>query len=228
MNRKILLVDDDTTLLRFLGDFLRSEKMTVLTATYGQEGLRIAYREQPDLVVLDISMPGMDGWKFITRLRELSDIPIILLTGKSAEEDKLHGFNLGADDYVVKPFSFPELSARIRAVLNRNHPLPPPINFCMFGEHTLDFSRRELRCGDQIIPLTPAEYRLLETLAKNSGSAVSESVLVTAVWGPNPKNDDFNLRNFVWRIRKKIEDDPSEPKYLMTVRSYGYRLNTNN
>lgn len=228
MKPKVLLIDDDATLLEFLKEYLQAENLTALTASNGTEGLRLAYREHPSLVILDVMMPGMDGWEVTARLRELSDIPIILLTGKSSEADKLRGFGLGVDDYVVKPFSFAELLARVNAVLARIRPAGAPRNLCAIGELVLDFDRRELRRGESGIPLTPTEYRLLEVLAQNAGKAVAESTLITAIWGANRQEETVAVRRYIWLLRQKIEEDPSTPRYLLTVRGYGYRLESGN
>lgn len=224
MTAKLLLVDDDTTLLRFLSEFLRPT-FQVLTASSGQEALRLAYKEHPNLVVLDVMMPGMDGWEVTIRLRELSDIPIILLTGKTAEADKLRGFNLGVDDYVTKPFSFAELTARIQAVLNRAR-LKEPVQSdrLIFGSFSLDVGRREAFCEGKLLPLTPTEYRLLEALMRAQGRAVSEADLVQAIWPGNKNEETAVLRRFIWLLRKKVEPDPAAPAFIITVRSFGYRL----
>ncbi|NPV76673.1 MAG: response regulator transcription factor [Anaerolineae bacterium] len=224
MKPKVLLIDDDATLLEFLKEYLQTENLAVLTASNGPEGLRLAYREHPNLVILDVMMPGMDGWEVTARLRELSDVPIILLTGKSSEADKLRGFGLGVDDYVVKPFSFAELFARINAVLARIRPASNPRNLCAIGELILDFDRRELRRGENSISLTPTEYRLLEVLAQNAGKAVAESTLVKAIWGANRHEETVAVRRYIWLLRQKLEEDPANPQYLLTVRGYGYRL----
>ncbi len=226
MRYKILLVDDEPTLIKFLGEYLEGQEMDVVTANNGPEALRTAFKEQPDLVVLDIMMPGMDGWEVVTRLRELSEMPIILLTAKNAEADKLRGFRLGVDDYVTKPFSFAELTARIQAVISRTrHPQPTENrNLVLFGEWVLDLDARELRRGGQPISLTPTEYRLLETLARQQGRAVEESALVQEVWGPTFQEDTAALRRYIFLLRQKIEPDPTRPQFILTVRGYGYRL----
>lgn len=226
MRYKILLVDDEPTLIKFLGEYLEGQDMDVVTASNGPEALRTAFKEQPDLVVLDIMMPGMDGWEVVTRLRELSEMPIILLTAKNAEADKLRGFRLGVDDYVTKPFSFAELTARIQAVISRTrHPQPAENrNLVLFGEWVLDLDARELRRGGQPISLTPTEYRLLETLARQQGRAVEESALVQEVWGPTFQEDTAALRRYIFLLRQKIEPDPTRPQFILTVRGYGYRL----
>jgi DNA-binding response OmpR family regulator len=224
MHHKILLVDDDRTFLSFLEEYMMAEKFTVFSAASGAQGLKVAYREQPDLVILDVMMPGMDGWEVIRRLRELSDVPIILLTGKASEEDKLRGFRLGVDDYVVKPFSFAELAARIQAVLSRSRRPAPSRNILPMGEIRLDLDRRELRRGEQNIQLTPTEYRLLEVLARNPGKAVAESELIQAIWNTDQTGETAVIRRYIWLLRQKIEPDPSRPIHILTVRGYGYRL----
>lgn len=224
MNEKILLVDDDPTLIQFVAEFLTNDGMQVFCANGGQEALRYAYKEHPDLVVLDVMMPGMDGWEVTARLREMADIPIILITGKTSESDKLRGFKLGVDDYVTKPFSFAELSARIRAVLTRISRAPLDEQTIPFGKCKLDISRRELRIDGDLVSLTPTEYRLLEVLAQNRGHAVSEAELVQAIWGNNRQEDTSVVRRYIWLLRRKIEDNPSSPAWVITVRGFGYRL----
>jgi len=227
MRYKILLVDDDATLLKFLSEYFENEgEYIVLTAASGAEALRLAYREHPDLVVLDVMMPGMDGWEVTARLRELSDIPIILLTGKGAEADKLRGFRLGVDDYVVKPFSFAELSARIQAILHRvRRTQGVTSDIIPIGELRVDLNKREVRHGEQMIALTPTEFRLLECLAQRAGRAVAESELIQSVWsGAHAEQHTAAVRRYIWLLRQKIEPDPANPKYLLTVRGYGYRL----
>lgn len=227
MPQKILLVDDDPTLLRFLQDYLTEETYTVLSANNGPEGLRVAYREHPDLVLLDVMMPVMDGWEVCARLREMSDVPIILLTAKSSEADKLRGFRLGVDDYVTKPFSFAELTARVNAVLARTHkPQTTERNLITFGSLVLDLDRRELRRGEELISLTPTEYRMLEFIGRNQGRAVSEAELMQEVWGNYRQEDTVAVRRYIWLLRQKIEGDPANPRLILTVRGFGYRLGT--
>ncbi len=222
---KILVVDDDPTLLRFLQDFLREEKYTVIAAANGNEALRLAYREHPDLVVLDVMMPGMDGWEVTARLREMSDVPIILLTAKSSEADKLRGFGLGVDDYLTKPFSFAELNARIQAVLNRARHKPlTERNVLQIGDLEVDLDRREVRREGQPLALTPTEFRLMEVLARNAGKAVAETELVREVWGAYRQENTTTVRRYIFLLRKKVEPQPDEPRYIVTVRGYGYRL----
>jgi DNA-binding response OmpR family regulator len=228
MSSKILVVDDDPTLLRFLQDFLHEEKYEVVAANNGAEALRLAYREHPDLVVLDVMMPGMDGWEVCARLRDLSDLPIILLTAKSSEEDKLRGFKLGVDDYITKPFSFAELTARIQAVLVRTR-RPEDIvesHLLYFGDFTLDMHKREARRGSEVIALTPTEFRLLEFLVRNKGRALSEDELSQQVWGDYYQGERSAVRRYIWMLRQKFETDPANPRWIRTVRGFGYRLGT--
>jgi two-component system KDP operon response regulator KdpE len=221
---KILLVDDDKTLLTFLAEFL-SDKYQVVTANNGQEALRQAYSEQPQLVILDVMMPGMDGWEVTARLRELSTIPIIMLTGKTTEADKLRGFSLGIDDYVTKPFSFAELSARISAVLNRVHRRTGTLeNIIVIDELIIDLNRRDVRLGSSPVNLTPTEFRLLEILARRHGKAVSEEELTKKIWGDYRSEDSTVLRRYIWSLRSKIENDPANPRWIVNVRGYGYML----
>jgi len=222
---KVLVVDDDRTLLRFMEEYMRALKFDVISAGGGAEAIRLAYSHQPDLVVMDVMMPGMDGWETTRRLREMSDVPIILLTAKSSEEDKLRGFELGIDDYVTKPFSFAELSARIQAVLNRvRHKPADRRNLIPLGARLLDLDRCEVRDGESVILLTPNEFRLLEVLAKSGGRPVSEQELIRQVWGGDSQMDSAAVRRYVWLLRKKLEADPANPRLIMTVRGFGYRL----
>ncbi len=184
MTHKILVVDDDETLLRFVSEYLKREGFQVLTADRGALALRQLYEERPDLIVLDVMMPGMDGWEVCARVRELTDIPVVMLTAKTSEADKLRGFRLGVDDYVTKPFSLAELAARIRAVLSRSsaqHDGEPAVYHV--GPLVIDLRRREVLRGEEPVSMTPTEFRLLSALARRASEAVSQEDLVTEVWG---------------------------------------------
>ncbi len=227
MRYKVLVVDDDSTLLRFLGEFLGNQNLEVSTAQNGPLALRTAFNDHPDLVVLDVMMPGMDGWEVTSRLREMSNIPIILLTAKNSEADKLRGFRLGVDDYITKPFSFAELTARIQAVLSRVSPQTNNTrNIILFGDIVLDTDKREAHREGKLIPLTPTEYRMLEVLAHHQNKAVSEAELMQEVWGSYRQEETTAVRRYVWLLRQKIEVDPENPKLVLTVRGFGYRLGT--
>lgn len=225
MSAKILIVDDDKTLLRFVGEYLQEEGYDVATADRGQEALRIFFKMRPHLVFLDVMMPGMDGWEVCARIRELSDAPIVMLTAKSEEADKLRGFRLGVDDYITKPFSLAELGARVRAILARtSDEAMSEDRVYVVGDVEVDLARHEARLGGEILDLTPTEFRLLRSLASRPGEAVPHADLITDVWGDNRKTSDSALRRYIWFLRQKIEADPENPKRLLTVRGYGYRL----
>jgi DNA-binding response OmpR family regulator len=227
MNNRILLVDDDKTLLQFLNEYLQGEGFEVNIASTGSDALRLAYQLHPDLVVLDVMMPGMDGWEVTARLREMSRLPIILVTGKTTEADKLRGFKLGADDYLTKPFSFAELTARIKAVLNRSQTsLEEPQNVLQIEDLTIQLDKRTVKRGSEEILLTPTEYRLLEYLARHQGRAIPEAEIAQAVWGSYREEDAGILRRYIFLLRQKVEVDPTQPRIVKTVRGYGYRMGT--
>jgi DNA-binding response OmpR family regulator len=227
MGNRVLLVDDDKTLLHFLEEYLQGDGFEVAIANNGPDALRTAYQIHPDLVVLDVMMPGMDGWEVCARLREMSRTPIILVTGKTTEADKLRGFKLGADDYLTKPFSFAELTARIRAVLNRIQSVPEEANSVIQIEDlTIYLDKHTVkRLGEEIF-LTPTEYRLLEYMARHPGRAIPEAEIAQAVWGVYREEDAGVLRRYIFLVRQKVEIDPSQPRIVKTVRGYGYRLAT--
>ena len=225
MKTRILLVDDDATLSSLLGRFLRESNFELFEASNGPAGLRLAYNERPDLVLLDVMMPGMDGWEVCARLRELSDVPVIMLTAKAAEADKLRGFRVGVDDYVTKPFSFVELVARIEAVLGRSHKEPKETGYIAHGEIVLDLQKYQATLGGRSLVLTPTEFRLLEVLVRRKGRVASEADLIREVWGAG-RSDPALVRRYILMLRKKLEIDPSEPVWVRTVRGFGYRLGT--
>ncbi|MGD2163077.1 MAG: response regulator transcription factor [Anaerolineales bacterium] len=224
MTTRILLVDDDTTLLKFMADYLEGEAFEVITADRGQGALRKFYQVRPDIVVLDVMMPGMDGWEVCARLRELADIPVIMLTAKTSEADKLRGFRLGVDDYVTKPFSLAELTARIHAVVARAGSQRDGEASLVVSDLVIDLRKREVSLAGKSLELTPTEFRLLAALAERAGEAVSKEELTANVWGKNRSSSGSVLRRYIWLLRKKIEKDPSDPRRLITMRGYGYRL----
>lgn len=227
MGHKILLVDDDVTLLELLGEYLEEEGYTVIRSDSGMEGIRNAYQEHPDLIVLDVMMPRMDGWLVAQRLREMADVPLIMLTAKTTEHDKLRGFQLGADDYVTKPFSFAELTARIEALLSRierTREAPTEPHQQSIGDLEIDFDMRRVLKAGQPINLTPTEFRLLRCLALNMGRALSQERILEEVWGPSVDYTAGYVRRYVWYLRQKLEDDPDKPHYIHTERGFGYRF----
>ena len=226
--KKILVVDDDPDICKILGTFLRESGCAVFTAASAVEGLRVLFNERPNLILLDVMMPGMDGWEMAARVRELSDVPLIMLTARDSEVDKLRGFNLGIDDYVIKPFSLMELVARIEAVLARSDKARQSTTQrrYVFGDLTIDLDRRQVTRADHQIELTPTEFRLLQCLAENANTAVSEARLRETVWGALRGIDSGYVRRYIWFLRRKLEVDASHPQLIRTVRNYGYRLET--
>ncbi len=225
MSPRVLLVDDDATLLNLLGQYLREVSFEVFEAPDGPQAIRLAYHERPDLVLLDVMLPGMDGWETCARLREMSKVPIIMVTAKATEADKLRGFRLGVDDYVTKPFSFAELVARIQAVLARVETTgrKEPGNFS-YGDIELDMERYRATVDGRVLELTPTEFRLLEALVRRSGTVATESELMQEVWGGLRQDDTALVRRYILMLRKKIESDPANPVRILTVRGFGYRL----
>jgi two-component system OmpR family response regulator len=222
---KILIVDDDRTLLRFVGNYLEKEGYEVFAVDNGPKALRAFFDARPNLVFLDVMMPGMDGWEVCARLREMADTPIIMLTAKTAETEKLRGFRLGVDDYITKPFSLAELGARARAILSRTVPLgegEPPLY--KVGDLEVDMRRREARLQGKTLDLSPTEFRLLEALASRGGEAVSQEELISEVWGASSTTTPSTLRRYIWFLRQKVEAVPERPDRLQNIRGYGYRL----
>jgi DNA-binding response OmpR family regulator len=222
--KKILLIDDDQTLVRLLSEFLENASFQVSGAHSGSAGLRLAYDQKPDLILLDVMLPEMDGWEVCARLREMSTVPIIMLTAKTTENDKLRGFRLGIDDYVTKPFSFAELVARIQAVLARVKESVSDSGYLVCGDVALDTERYQAYLDGDPLDLTPTEYRLLEALVRREGKVASEGELVQEVWGKHRSEDTALVRRYILMLRKKLESDPSNPEHILTVRGFGYRL----
>jgi len=221
----LLIVDDDPALLEILKTFLTYKQYRVVVADRGPEALRLFYQERPDLVILDVMMPGMDGWEVCARIREMSDAPILMLTAKTDEQDKLRGFRLGVDDYVTKPFSNAELAARVRAILSRTEAQRlEDVMLFKIGDLTVDMRKREVLLRRRRLDLTPTEFRVLSVLARRPGDAVSQQEIVEEVWGNFRKEGGSALRRYIWFLRQKIEADPKNPVRLATVRGYGYRL----
>jgi len=223
MKEKILVIDDETTLAEMLTLKLEPKGFEVLSACQGSEGLKIAYEHHPDLVILDIMMPEMDGWETCRRLRELSDVPVIMLTGKVNEDDVIRGFRLGADDYVKKPFSLQELEERIRAVLKRSSSTEKEANSIYDdGNLKIDLERQQVFKDGQLTHLTSTEYRLLSCLYRHKGVTVPHEELLTEVWGPAYLDATACLSLYIRYLREKLEDNPSEPQYIRTKWGTGY------
>ena len=224
MPKSILIIDDDPTLLELLPAHLETAGYRPLAASDGPSGLQMAINEKPDLLILDVMMPGMDGWKVCEQLREKSDIPIIMLTAKGEETDKLRGFRLGVDDYVTKPFSFAELVARVGAVLGRAERSSQSTHSISSGDLLIDFDDHRVTVAGRSVDLTPTEYRLLEVLAHHANRTVAVEMLLAEVWGPQYAGEIEHVKHYIWAIRRKIESDPGDPRHLITERGYGYRF----
>jgi two-component system KDP operon response regulator KdpE len=223
-NPKILLIDDDPTLLELLSDHIRATGYDCIVAQESALGLKLAEESKPDLIVLDVMMPDMDGWTVCRRLREFSQVPIIMLTAKGEEVDKLHGFRLGVDDYVTKPFSFAEMVARIGAVLSRTkgNPTNTPHHVLESGDLVIDFDKHHITLAGKPVDLTPTEYRLLEMLVQNAYRVVTTEQLLRGVWGPEYEGQVDQVKHYIWSLRKKIEHDPGDPQHIITERGFGY------
>jgi two-component system KDP operon response regulator KdpE len=222
----VLVIDDSNLDRKIARDSLSSAGFEVQEAADGREGLRMLYQSRPDLVLLDVIMPEMDGWTVCGRIRELCDVPIILLTSLNSEEEMTKGLNLGADDFVAKPISPAHLTARIGAVLRRAQapaPTPPDAHYDD-GTLLIDAGRHEVRLKGTLIDLTPTEFRLLLSLAAHPGRVHIYSSLLSTIWGPEYANDIDFLRVYVWRLRKKLEEDPGNPRWLINERGFGYRF----
>jgi DNA-binding response OmpR family regulator len=221
----ILVVDDDPRMLRLLRLNLERAGYRVATEGDGVAALDRVALERPDLILLDVMMPAMDGFTFLARLREFSAIPVILLTAKGEERDKVQGLDLGADDYLTKPFGPAELLARVRAVLRRRaQPGEATPSILSIGDLTIDLARRRVvRQGEQI-HLTPTEYKLLRELATNRGKVLLHGELLARVWGPEYRDEVDYLWTYVRYLRQKIEPDPAHPRYLLSEPGVGYVL----
>lgn len=227
MKEKVLMIDDDSDLLSLAETWLRNAGYEPFTARDGMEGLQRIYSSRPNLVLLDINMPRMDGWEFCYRVREMCNIPIIMVSVNSQGADVLRAFSLGVDDYVAKPFHFPELVARVQAVLRRcgtAHEDDDNNNTFHNEEIDIDWRSRQVWVRGQQVALSPTEFRLLSCLIGNRGWVVTHEELLRKVWGPNYFGDKNYVKLYVRYLRQKIEMEPSNPKWVLTERGVGYRF----
>jgi len=224
MKGKVLVIDDEKPIAEILKYNLENEGFSVLVAYDGEEALRLAFLEKPDIILLDIMLPRIDGFSVCKQIRQKLDVPIIMLTARESEIDKIMGLELGADDYVTKPFSVRELIARIKATLRRvkMQKKTPEIIIC--GELSLDLGKMELKKGQRHIELTYREFNLMAFLMQNAGYVFSREKLLEEVWGYDYIGDVRTVDVAVRRLREKIEDDPGNPYYLCTKRGAGYYL----
>jgi len=220
----ILVIDDEIQILRTLRSSLSAYGHKVNIALGGQAGLDTLNEEVPDLVILDLSMPGMDGFEVCRRIRSFSKVPVIVLSARETERDKVLALDSGADDFVNKPFGINELLARIRAIMRRINDSASEVGHVVVGKLDLDFDRHIVALDGKRLKLSPTEYNLLKTLAANIGQVVRHETLLARVWGADYKADNENLRVAVNHLRRKIEIDPSQPRYIITEPWVGYRL----
>jgi DNA-binding response OmpR family regulator len=225
--KRILIIEDDAAILRGLKDNLEYESYEVLTAVDGEEGYFLIKEKKPDLIILDLMLPKMNGYELCRKVRnEGVTTPILMLTARSEEMDRVHGFDLGADDYVTKPFSVPELLARIRAIIRRiqkakTGDLP---NDLKFGEVFVDFKCFEARKGGEVLEMSRKEFGVLRLLAARTGEVITRNELLDEVWGYDQYPTTRTVDNHIALLRNKLEDNPSQPRYLLTVHGVGYKL----
>ncbi|MBK8904057.1 MAG: response regulator transcription factor [Anaerolineaceae bacterium] len=224
--RLVLVVDDESRMRRFIRMNMELEGYQIIEAENGLVALEQIRQHTPDLVIMDVMMPEMDGFETLKLLREISTVPVILLTVKSDEDDKIQGLSLGADDYITKPFSPRELVTRVTAVLRRAEwPAPPPRTILRIDDRlSVDFNRHQVIVNNERIDLRPTEYRLLNHLIQNAGWVVPHETLLAKVWGYEYRDETHYLRLYINYLRKKIEEDPANPYYILTERGVGYRF----
>jgi two-component system KDP operon response regulator KdpE len=227
MSQKLLLIDDSEDIQKLVQMFLERDGYIVIPASNGKDGLRQLAKIRPDLVLLDIMMPVVDGWETCRRIREISNVPIIILTGKNQERDIVRGLELGADDYLTKPFDPTELKARIRSLLRRakeTTDMPDSPQVLDDGWLFIDVSRRIVKANNRAIDLTPTEFRLLAALVQKIDCVVPHQQLLRQVWGPEYSEEVHYLKLYIRYLRQKLEQDPGKPAYLLTEWGVGYRF----
>lgn len=231
MSKKVLVVDDEKSIVDIITYNLKKEGYEVLNAYDGQEAVKLVFEQNPDLILLDIMMPIMDGYEVCKKVREKLNTPIIMLTARAEEVDKVLGLELGADDYVTKPFGTRELMARVKANLRRRELIgehnenQSDGNILKFGKLTIDLDRYEVRKDDKVIELTYREFELLKFLAQQKTQVFSRETLLEKVWGYEYFGDVRTVDVTIRRLREKVEDDPGTPNYVMTKRGVGYYFN---
>jgi len=221
---RVLIADDDPLVVKFVSSILKKEGCETLTATDGAEALEVVDRESPELVILDIAMPEIDGFEVCRLLSDRVQVPIIMLSARGEIADRVRCLNLGADDFITKPFAVDELVARVKSVLRRSRMPEDPQEptACAKGDIRVDFLRRRVTVRDTEIRLTPTEYMLLQELVSNAGKVLSHTLLLGRVWGPEYVEDRQFLHVFISRLRNKLEKDPQNPDYIVTVSGIGY------
>ncbi|TVR72978.1 MAG: DNA-binding response regulator [Sphaerobacteraceae bacterium] len=221
----VLVADDDAPILRLVRTKLQADGYGVITAMNGKEAVELFERERPDIVVLDLMMPVMDGYDAMQQIRQSANVPVVILTARSAAPEKIRGLDLGADDYVTKPFNPDELSARISAVLRRASGSQPASSQLLdYGRLTIDLSRRQIMNNGQEVELSRTEWELLYQLASNAGRVMLHTELLSRIWGPEFRDETYYLRTWVSRLRAKLEENREHPTLIKTFPGMGYRL----
>ncbi|MEJ2708507.1 MAG: response regulator transcription factor [Anaerolineales bacterium] len=225
-DRRILVVDDEERMVRFIRLNLEHDGFRVIEAFNGSQAIEKVRNSLPDLILLDVMMPDIDGFEVLRIIREVSTVPVIMLTAKGEEDDRVRGLELGADDYITKPFSPRELASRVRAVLRRTETAGGSTHGLIEVDDRLklDFDRREVWVEGKLVKLRPTEYRLLYHLVQNAGWVISHDQLLAKVWGYEYRDEPHYVRLYINYLRKKLEEDPSNPKYILTERGVGYRF----
>lgn len=221
---RILIVDDEPQILRFLSTSLAAHGYSVIEASSGEEGLIRSERDKPDLIVLDLGLPDVDGIEVLQRIRSRSAVPVIILSARERETDKVGALDLGADDYVTKPFGVGELMARVRSTLRRRSVEQDDADLYECDGLAVDLERRRVTVDDQEVKLTPKEYDILTMLVQHAGRVVTHQFLLREIWGPTYTGETHYLRVYVGQLRQKIEKDPAQPHYILTEPGVGYRL----
>jgi two-component system KDP operon response regulator KdpE len=220
----ILIIEDEQPIRRFLKASLSNEGYRVSEAVAGEDGLRMASAQPPDLVILDLGLPDLDGQDVLKRLREWYTSPIIVLSARDQEPQKIKALDSGADDYVTKPFGVGELLARIRTAIRHAYRVGPEATTITIGDLRVDLAARLVCRNDEEVHLTPLEYKLLVTMIKHAGKVLTHRFLLREVWGPQDSQENHYLRVFVASMRRKLEDDPARPRYILTEQGVGYRF----
>lgn len=223
---QILVIEDEAPIRKFLRISLANQGYREIEAATGADGVRRAAEYQPDVVLLDLGLPDQDGTEVIKQIREWSHVPIIVLSARGRDNDKVAALDAGADDYLTKPFSVNELLARLRVALRHRSTGQTLESLFEVGELRVDLANRRVLVGEQEIHLTPTEYRLLTVLVKHAGKVVTHRQLLTAVWGPESSQENQYLRVYMGQLRRKLERDPTRARYILTEPSVGYRLNS--
>ncbi len=221
----LLIIEDDPAILLGLKKNLAYEGYRVLTANDGEQGLELSFDAKPDLILLDVMLPGVNGFEICRTIRRHdTTVPILIISAKDQEIDKIMGLELGADDYITKPFSVKEVVARVKAALRRTTALEQEMEILTFGENVVDFQGRSLKVRDEEVDVSPREFELLQYLARNPNRVLSRDQILNRVWGYDYYGTARTIDNFIQKLRRKVEDDPENPRFIVTVRGVGYKF----